>query len=129
MFNLKMGEGGKDMSKLEQAIIKAVPGIEIRSYCGQHRKPERGCGKCEGTIIRPITLEDVLRAIDNPITQSDGKITQLILENINGEKLEFGFYDVKNPEAVWFTGIDWNLGKPLSDQSKETKDWLEELIV
>ena len=65
---------------------------------------------------RPITLEDVLMAID-----ISKKKTPLVV-GINGEFSE----EIQNG---WKGHETWKLGSPLQDQSEETIDFLHSLIV
>ena len=70
----------------------------------------------EEILGRPITLEDVLMAID-----ISKKKTPLVV-GINGEFSE----EIQNG---WKGHETWKLGSPLQDQPEETIDFLHSLIV
>ena len=90
--------------QLREAIIKAVPEImEEGEYINDFRNP----------IGRPITLTDVLRAIDHPEIMVD--VYGRFLMNVRPVPL--------CQEA------QWNLKEPLSNQSQETKHFLYNLLV
>lgn len=125
------------MTKLEQAIIKAVPEImELKFGCkysftdprypgraiawlnwNESEIPDQKNKKDIKIIGRPITLEDVLRVLK--------KNTDLWVYSVtvNGSIVE-----INNVEGVKKVS-EWQLGKPLSEQSEETIKFLEELIV
>ena len=110
------------MSKLKQVkekIVKAVPEIkggysvcEIHGRSGQTTtgKPLFGAKIKEG---RPITLEDVLMALE------DNNKWVVIASNGNFSK----------DNGLSYDGIFWEFGKPLSEQSPETIDFLYNLLV
>ena len=99
----------KEYEELTAAIAKALPEIEeMGGYeDGDENRPI--------THIRPITLEDVLRAnYGNPLELS----------------IDDGGWVWTRPLNDWESNGDirWNLGKPLSEQSPETLNFLHKLL-
>jgi hypothetical protein len=119
------------LQSVTEKIVKVVP--EIR---GNHEflKMEGGdiyCWKCnlieDGTLyeecIRPITLEDVLRASTTQIVRKDKipiNVTCLGIDNL-GRMFQL-------PMDVYPNCVLWLLGKPLSKQSEETLQFLDSLL-
>ena len=112
----------KKLNQLTKKIQEAVP--EIKKWkcerCnGIFADYVNGCPKCEtGEVggsasvypyIRPITLEDILIAVDwlRPIKYSDTPNRIKLRESRN---------------------IFWKLNKPLHEQSKETINFLNDLL-
>ncbi len=110
--------------ELEAAIVKAVPEIcagKARMILGfgRHLQPEV-------SVMRPITLEDVLRALDKSeigcglaITTTGKVIETTIDDDLNT------FEEVGDDLG---SIVVWKPGKPLSDQSEPTKQFLHQLL-
>ena len=127
-----------NLEKLREAIVKAVPDLKDwndeafanvkdfskeKSGCSCHISAP--CGHCthpgnpdnlneDDFIILPITLEDVLRAIDS-------KYTAKFFVNCNGTIIDTS--EMKR------NTVCWTLGLPLDQQPQETIDFLATIFV
>lgn len=100
--------------ELVEAIVKAVPEIDYLN--GQTAFPNLLSIVPIEERLRPITLEDVLRAIH--------KRSKLLHVNSYGSICE------ALDRHRWVqTGIRWDFGKPLSEQPPETIEFLHKLLV
>lgn len=113
-----------------EAIVEAVPGLcmsdgkheidgNICKFCGLSRTRRRACKKAPK--VRPITLEDVLRAMQ-------GKVSNSIGISMNGDFLDCD-NDMNNLHEV---GASWTLGKDLAWHLKykpETISFLHSLLL
>ena len=102
---------------LVEAIVKAVHEVRSESFL----KPHEGVplfqqfNSTTGTLDRPITLEDVLRAI---------------LFKANYYCVDTGgrFWELQNVQDQRHCLAKWLLGKSLSEQSSETISFLHSLL-
>lgn len=108
--------------ELVAAIVKAVPEINAWcSICKEEATAQLPNGKyfclCDdGAVLgRPITLEDVLRALDANDFNTKGDV------GMSSDGRVYRMF----PEMQ---RIIWILGKPLSDQSDELKVFLHSLL-
>ena len=112
------------LEKVKNKIIELVPDIIVNKNA-QLIKFDHSVEYFEQR--RPITLEDVLRAIGGE--QIDGIF--LPYDNKVGITATGNFFtfDVDSPSAVivW-EKCKWNFGKPLDDQPKEVINFLEEVL-
>lgn len=113
----------KDLEKLKKIIVEAVP--EIMEKCerckgsGRIYDGETIDAKCNGTgkiLGRPITLEDVLRAMQGYQVQLDNEWAS--------NTLVFTFDEKAKPiREAW-----WELGKSLDNQTPEVWKFLLEVL-
>ncbi len=101
-------------SELVAAIVKVVPDIKVELLPPFLMRQAKTASEMHA--YRPITLEDVLRALQR---REDDFVTTV---NQQGEIRTLDSYG--EPQR----GADWHLGAPLSDQSDETKDFLHSLL-
>lgn len=104
----------KNKTLVENKIKELVPDIFIEGC----EAPE-GCTDCwwhknyppDGNKYRPITLEDVLRALEKSVYLDS---------------------DMGTPDTYWTWAGEllkkWKMGKPLSEQSPETIDFLWSIL-
>lgn len=105
--------------QLRKKIIKAVPEIEEMATNNANNS---GLGVSEWkSFVRELTLEDVLIAIPNKkhiYFRSDGAFFKWEKFNDGGS----GHHGVES------TYVEWNYGKPLSDQSEETLKFINDIL-
>ena len=111
------------MEQLKQKIIKAVPGIENYYRSGSLKVYDEKFNEADGAFDKDITLEDVLVALGKIKPENNGyyvfDITNSVIAEMVGEFNE-------SPEIVKCKS--WQLGKPLSEQTKETIEFLNKII-
>lgn len=128
----------KNLQAVHDAIVKAVPDTLIPcSHCGgngydvqiDHAPGCEGdcrqcpvqtqvrCSQCTDGIVgcRPITLEDVLRAMHAARSSKTPDAVRIDGTWLSGTMV----YDLEHPGRTM-----WHLGKPLTDQPEATIDFL-----
>lgn len=111
----------RQYDELVAAIVKAVPEIADDCWCGLSMS---FCNCCKPQM-RELRLEDVLRAL---MHHSDKRVVAV---DYFGNWIRFKEWDGKSQNQWEFLDNDarWQPGKPLSDQSDETKLWLHSLLL
>lgn len=129
--------------ELVEVICKAVPEIqgedELCPKCGGSTATQSDpdcqyCKLCElndaynsvawkKELLRPITLEDVLRAMRGP----NRGLGKYYIECVTGRIIESQNVDHETSRDA-DTGVVWHFGKPLHEQSPETKLFLHSLL-
>lgn len=114
-------------AELVAAIVKAVPEIVEGLHCLNNVHAEFLPSRGKKKVARPITLEDVLRALRQT---EDGRS---IAVTAGGVFIEFTFtedtggtYQELGDEKGRI--VQWQLGLPLSQQSDECKAFLHSLL-
>ena len=117
--------------KLREAIIKANPSInnitagqiklqELADYFHEagHKEALRAVNMACDEIGRPITLADVLIALNKSKNEPDSPY------------IDMNYYDLNTARIIFKRdgACVWDLTKTYKDQSKETKDFLEDLL-
>lgn len=123
---MKTEETPPAYEELVTAIVNAVPEINSRCSLCDIR------GMCDHAIVaRPITLEDVLRAFEE-ITRAfavthGGMIVEIGPSISKDSKMLNTIFHPRECKSNW-DAKHWLLGKPLSEQSPETIDFLLSLL-
>jgi len=105
--------------ELRDLILKSE-GTKIKKCIGKH--PD--CKLCQPELHVPITLDRILMALGK-------KKQQDFSGGINGDTLNIVYVDEETPkcgEEPKAQMVNWNLTKPLLEQTTEVKEKLIELL-
>ena len=119
------------LKELKEYIQKEIPEI-IEDFEEQEQITDQ-VGNCVSQVVRPtgrintyerpITLEDVLRVIRNKDSfKNDMNLYNVRISIINSPKIDFIFNDSMGRM------LNWELNKPLDQQSEKTIEFLHELL-
>jgi hypothetical protein len=108
------------LQSLQSKIIKAVPEIIRDDY----NILQSGGYSMNKQWIKPITLEDVLRALPKEVNYTFSAYKEFILTIGNG----ILFIDTNFNNGEKETTGQWHLGLPLDQQSEECIEFLDKII-